>query len=149
LPSTSKSTFFEGETGPYCQYAAVRANSIFRKLPDQAVGRPVELIRTAMRSRQAVEDSGDSRRVRLHRDLVAGNAASGSTKLLRNCGSAEPANLPSTRLALARLSTFSIIAPHQRRRECSAASSIDAAAIHPAQINFALETLGIGVPERM
>src|SRR5205807_6000186 len=23
---------FEGETGPYCQYSAVRANSIFRKL---------------------------------------------------------------------------------------------------------------------
>ncbi|MFY9618415.1 MAG: arginine--tRNA ligase [Pyrinomonadaceae bacterium] len=28
---------FEGETGPYCQYAAVRANSIFRKL---AMGEP-------------------------------------------------------------------------------------------------------------
>ena len=28
---------FEGETGPYCQYAAVRANSIFRKLNDQRV----------------------------------------------------------------------------------------------------------------
>jgi arginyl-tRNA synthetase len=28
---------FEGETGPYCQYAAVRANSIFRKLAEQAV----------------------------------------------------------------------------------------------------------------
>jgi arginyl-tRNA synthetase len=28
---------FEGETGPYCQYAAVRANSIFRKLDQQAV----------------------------------------------------------------------------------------------------------------
>ena len=26
---------FEGETGPYCQYAAVRANSIFRKLDEQ------------------------------------------------------------------------------------------------------------------
>ena len=25
---------FEGETGPYCQYAAVRANSIFRKLDE-------------------------------------------------------------------------------------------------------------------
>src|SRR5205814_4443547 len=25
---------FEGETGPYCQYATVRANSIFRKLGD-------------------------------------------------------------------------------------------------------------------
>jgi len=28
---------FEGETGPYCQYAAVRANSIFRKLAEQEV----------------------------------------------------------------------------------------------------------------
>ena len=28
---------FEGETGPYCQYAAVRANSIFRKLDEQEV----------------------------------------------------------------------------------------------------------------
>src|SRR4026207_1527905 len=28
---------FEGETGPYCQYAAVRTNSIFRKLPDETV----------------------------------------------------------------------------------------------------------------
>jgi arginyl-tRNA synthetase len=28
---------FEGETGPYCQYAAVRANSIFRKLEEQEV----------------------------------------------------------------------------------------------------------------
>jgi arginyl-tRNA synthetase len=28
---------FEGETGPYCQYAAVRANSIFRKLGEQGV----------------------------------------------------------------------------------------------------------------
>jgi arginyl-tRNA synthetase len=26
---------FEGETGPYCQYAAVRANSIFRKLQQE------------------------------------------------------------------------------------------------------------------
>jgi arginyl-tRNA synthetase len=28
---------FEGETGPYCQYAAVRANSIFRKLGEHGV----------------------------------------------------------------------------------------------------------------
>src|SRR5207248_9837037 len=27
---------FEGETGPYCQYAAVRANSIFRKLGNES-----------------------------------------------------------------------------------------------------------------
>src|SRR5207244_7302056 len=29
---------FEGETGPYCQYAAVRANSIFRKLEQSSGG---------------------------------------------------------------------------------------------------------------
>src|SRR5687767_15086362 len=28
---------FEGETGPYCQYAAVRTNSIFRKLGDETL----------------------------------------------------------------------------------------------------------------
>ena len=28
---------FEGETGPYCQYAAVRTNSIFRKLGNETV----------------------------------------------------------------------------------------------------------------
>jgi arginyl-tRNA synthetase len=32
---------FEGETGPYCQYAAVRTNSIFRKLPGETVARRI------------------------------------------------------------------------------------------------------------
>src|SRR5438034_11158987 len=31
---------FEGETGPYCQYAAVRANSIFRKLGNESDALP-------------------------------------------------------------------------------------------------------------
>ena len=31
---------FEGETGPYCQYAAVRANSIFRKLGERSYSTP-------------------------------------------------------------------------------------------------------------
>ena len=42
---------FEGETGPYCQYAAVRANSIFRKLnesPLPASGH--DLLAAALRS---------------------------------------------------------------------------------------------------
>ena len=38
---------FEGETGPYCQYAAVRANSIFRKLDADAVARAEELLASA------------------------------------------------------------------------------------------------------
>jgi arginyl-tRNA synthetase len=32
---------FEGETGPYCQYAVVRARNIFRKLAEQEPGYPV------------------------------------------------------------------------------------------------------------
>ncbi|HEY0544659.1 MAG TPA: arginine--tRNA ligase [Pyrinomonadaceae bacterium] len=38
---------FEGETGPYCQYAAVRANSIFRKLDDAAQREAREIISAA------------------------------------------------------------------------------------------------------
>ena len=36
---------FEGETGPYCQYAAVRANSIFRKLDRESQVAAEKLIR--------------------------------------------------------------------------------------------------------
>src|SRR4029450_7551422 len=35
---------FEGETGPYCQYAAVRANSIFRKLDEGTLVRAMDLL---------------------------------------------------------------------------------------------------------
>jgi arginyl-tRNA synthetase len=37
----------KGETGPYCQYAAVRANSIFRKLPEADAAGAVETVRSA------------------------------------------------------------------------------------------------------
>ena len=38
---------FEGETGPYCQYAAVRANSIFRKLEDDSRAAAADLLKRA------------------------------------------------------------------------------------------------------
>ena len=41
---------FEGETGPYCQYAAVRANSIFRKLDDTMRAQAEEFIGKAIES---------------------------------------------------------------------------------------------------
>jgi arginyl-tRNA synthetase len=37
----------KGETGPYCQYAAVRANSIFRKLQDGDAAAALEAVRSA------------------------------------------------------------------------------------------------------
>src|SRR5437870_917817 len=39
---------FEGETGPYCQYAAVRANSIFRKLDEDRRNDAEEVIGHAL-----------------------------------------------------------------------------------------------------
>ncbi|HEV7844596.1 MAG TPA: arginine--tRNA ligase, partial [Pyrinomonadaceae bacterium] len=44
---------FEGETGPYCQYATVRANSIFRKLDAAALSSAKEMIQ---RGRSGKED---------------------------------------------------------------------------------------------
>src|ERR1700684_2888436 len=51
---------FEGETGPYVQYAAVRARNIFRKLEERGETRPdfaAELTRESMARQLAPEDS--------------------------------------------------------------------------------------------
>src|SRR5207237_2044151 len=51
---------FEGETGPYCQYAAVRANSIVRKLDELTVstgGSDRSSVRTASGSDRIAPDA--------------------------------------------------------------------------------------------
>src|SRR5256884_3439030 len=50
---------FEGETGPYCQYAAVRANSILRKLTERGEATPDfqrDLTREALARQLQAED---------------------------------------------------------------------------------------------
>src|SRR5437870_4241020 len=49
---------FEGETGPYCQYAAVRANSIFRKFPARIYhrGRDRVAYDASIEAKQLVKD---------------------------------------------------------------------------------------------
>ena len=50
---------FEGETGPYVQYAAVRARNIFRKLEERGEAKPdftADLTREAMARQLAAED---------------------------------------------------------------------------------------------
>ncbi|HEU4596428.1 MAG TPA: arginine--tRNA ligase, partial [Pyrinomonadaceae bacterium] len=49
---------FEGETGPYCQYAAVRANSIFRKLDAPAVERALGFVAAKFDERAADRSEG-------------------------------------------------------------------------------------------
>jgi arginyl-tRNA synthetase len=48
----------QGETGPYCQYAAVRANSIFRKLQDGERGGAFEAVRAAAGGGESAEAVG-------------------------------------------------------------------------------------------
>jgi arginyl-tRNA synthetase len=95
---------FEGETGPYCQYAAVRTNSIFRKLPDETVAAADALIS------QIVGDSTLQQRVA---EVLSGESGTEIWSLVMlsqqleevvgQCrNSAEPANLAKYTFSLAR-----------------------------------------------
>jgi len=142
---------FEGETGPYCQYAAVRANSIFRKLDADAVARAEELIASA------AADGGSK-----VSDVFADEAgteiwslvmlAERLDEMIAQCAaSAEPANLAKYAFTLARgfnlfYHRHRIIAEEDQTKR---AVLIVAANIARRRLTAALATLGIAVPERM
>ncbi len=140
---------FEGETGPYCQYAAVRANSIFRKLEKETVAAAIVSITTGDKGEQvaAVLDGESGTEIwslvmlAEQMDQVVSQAA----------GSAEPANLAKYTFALAR--AFNLFYHRHRiiseEDENRRAVLICAAEITRRRLTAALETLGIAVPERM
>ena len=144
---------FEGETGPYCQYAAVRANSIFRKLDADAVARAEKLIASAAAT------SEDGSKVS---DVFADEAgteiwslvmlAERLDEMIAQCAaSAEPANLAKYTFTLARgfnlfYHRHRIIAEEDQTKR---AVLIVAANIARRRLTAALATLGIAVPERM
>ncbi len=144
---------FEGETGPYCQYAAVRANSIFRKLDEDARAAAVKTIR------EAENDGQTSQRVE---EVLSGEAGTEIWSLImlaarleeviaQSAATAEPANLAKYTFNLAR--AFSLF--YHRHRIISEedpirkAVLITAADIVRRRLTSALATLGISVPERM
>ncbi|HYU97810.1 MAG TPA: arginine--tRNA ligase, partial [Pyrinomonadaceae bacterium] len=144
---------FEGETGPYCQYAAVRANSIFRKLDADAVTRAEELIASAA----ATSDDGSK-----VSDVFADEAgteiwslvmlAERLDEMIAQCAaSAEPANLAKYAFTLAR--GFNLFYHRHRilaeEDQTKRAVLIVAANIARRRLTAALATLGIAVPERM
>ena len=141
---------FEGETGPYCQYAAVRANSIFRKLDDQAIVKAEEL---------TAGDSGAAEKIS---EVFADEAgteiwslimlAERLDEIVSQCAaSAEPANLAKYTFALAR--AFNLFYHRHRiiaeEDETKRAVLIAAANIARRRLTSALAMLGIAVPERM
>ncbi|HKP45381.1 MAG TPA: arginine--tRNA ligase [Pyrinomonadaceae bacterium] len=140
---------FEGETGPYCQYAAVRANSIFRKLDDEAIRAATALI-------------GDSRNAARISEVFAGEAGTEIWSLLmlaerleeaisQCAASAEPANLAKYTFTLAR--AFNLFYHRHRiiaeEDQVKKAVLISVANITRRRLTAALATLGIAVPERM
>ena len=144
---------FEGETGPYCQYAAVRTNSIFRKLGNETVAASDTLMN------QMADDSALQARVA---EVLSGEGGTEIWSLvmlsqqlddviLQCRNSAEPANLAKYTFSLAR--TFSrfyhdhriLSEPdHVRRGVLTAVTRIVR-----TQLTTALSILGINVPDQM
>ncbi|HEY6233252.1 MAG TPA: arginine--tRNA ligase [Pyrinomonadaceae bacterium] len=142
---------FEGETGPYCQYAAVRANSIFRKLDAGAVGKADELLATPEADVKAklTETLGDEAGTEIWSLVML---AERLDEVIAQCASsAEPANLAKYTFTLARAFNLfyhrhRIIAEEDQTRR---AVLVAAANIARRQLTAALGVLGIAVPERM
>ena len=144
---------FEGETGPYCQYAAVRANSIFRKLDKELVTGAIRSIQNAtttegaggqlteVLSGETGTDIWSMVMLAEQLDQVIGQAAA----------SAEPANVAKYTFALAR--AFNLFYHRHRiiseEDETKRAVLIAVAEITRRRLTAALATLGIDVPERM
>jgi len=135
---------FEGETGPYCQYAAVRANSIFRKLEGMT---------------GAVSPVSDGDRVKA---VLSGEAGDEIWSLLmlaarlaetnaQAAASAEPAVLAKYTFNLAK--AFNLFYHRHRiiaeEDDIKRAVLITIADYARKQLTTALATLGISVPERM
>jgi arginyl-tRNA synthetase len=144
---------FEGETGPYCQYAAVRANSIFRKLDLEAEADAAELM-------QRINTDAEVRdQVAYIFDHDGGNelwslvmlAARLDDALAQATVAAEPAVVAKYTFNLARAFNLfyhrhRIIAEEDFTRRAMLIAIADLAR---TQLTAALATLGISVPERM
>lgn len=145
---------FEGETGPYCQYAAVRANSIFRKLDEE----------TQSTARRIVDEASNvcsvvGKEVRAVFEGEVGDeiwslailATRFDEAVSQPAVQAEPASLAKYTFNLARAFNLfyhrhRIIAEENLTRR---AVLIAVADITRRQLTRALFTLGIEVPERM
>jgi arginyl-tRNA synthetase len=146
---------FEGETGPYCQYAAVRAGSIFRKLDDETLRNAGSLLE------EAVDDNALQTRIS---EVFSGDIGTEIWSLLMltqqleeviavSSKSAEPANLAKYTFSVAR--AFSRFYQRDENRiidekdDVRRAVLIGVTKIVRGQLTSALSILGIRVPEQM
>jgi arginyl-tRNA synthetase len=145
---------FEGETGPYCQYSAVRANSIFRKLEPAALSSAAALL-----SQQAGDDGALKEKVTAVLDGEAGDeiwslvtlAGRLPETITQAVSAAEPSILAKYAFNLSRSFNLfyhrhRIIAEEDATRRAVLVTVADVAR---RQLTAALRILGIAVPERM
>jgi arginyl-tRNA synthetase len=146
----------EGESGPYCQYAAVRANSIFRKLPNDA---PVSAQRLVGSAAEAGGDEA-ARVARVFEGAVGGEiwslvmlAARLPEALAQAAAAAEPSHLAKFTFQLAQAFNFFYNRRENRileeEDETRRAVLVFVADFVRRQLTAALDSLGIEVPERM
>ena len=146
---------FEGETGPYCQYAAVRANSIFRKLDKQGVS-------TRIGSDGVVSGAISGKDRDSVANVLSGEAGDEIWSLLMLAARLEEANaqaIASTEPAFLAKYTFNLakvfnLFYHRHRIIAEEHATKRAVLIAVAdytrrQLTAALAALGINVPERM
>jgi arginyl-tRNA synthetase len=144
---------FEGETGPYCQYAAVRTNSIFRKLPGETVAAADALMKkvavdSALQPRVAEVLSGEGGTEIWSLVILSQQL----DEVIAQCSnSAEPANLAKYTFSLAR--TFSRFYHDHRiiteQDDVRRGVLIAVTKLMRDQLTTALGILGINVPEQM
>ena len=146
----------KGESGPYCQYAAVRANSIFRKLPNGELGTAQRLVAAA-----AAGDAETAGRVRRVFDGEIGGeiwalvtlSARLPEVIAQAASSAEPSHLAKYTFQLAQAFNFFYNRDENRileeRDGVRRAVLVYVADIVRGRLTQALAALGIEVPERM
>jgi arginyl-tRNA synthetase len=144
---------FEGETGPYCQYAAVRANSIFRKLDTEAPAAARDLLAKAIGDEEIKARVAETLQGETGTEIwsLVMLAQKFDEVIAQAAASAEPANVAKYTFGLARAFNLfyhrhRIIAEEDTTKK---AVLVAAADIARRQLTTALATLGIVVPIRM
>ena len=139
---------FEGETGPYCQYAVVRARNIFRKLRDEQPDFDLSSLETVDVAAAAVLFAGSDGNAFWEMALLAGSL---DTQIDAAVGAQEPAFVAKYAFQLAQ--AFNLFYHHHHiLTESDPAKKkflLQLSSLVEVQLVAALELLGIESPEKM
>ncbi len=139
---------FEGETGPYCQYAVVRARNIFRKLRDQQPDFDMDSLENVDTSAAAGLFAGSDGNAFWEMALLAGSL---DTQIDAAVGAQEPAFVAKYAFQLAQ--AFNLFYHHHHiLTESDPAKKkflLQLSRLVEVQLVAALEILGIESPEKM